>query len=157
MYISSDRGRVAVFTKDSGRFGEFFLQMSQITSTPSPAIYFSPSDGIQCVSIGPHRGGVQFAIKRPIKLNDEYRCLESYFRTVKCFDECLAAIVEIKSPLGGGASGFLTSQIYVDDCFGILAFNVAGKLSDGIPLNAEWLRGPVGILANQDYPKCPPF
>jgi hypothetical protein len=155
--MSSDRRHVAVFTDDSGRFGEFFLELSKIASTPSPATYFEPSANIQCVSVGKAGVAIQYAIKRPIRQGDEYGCLESRFRVAKCFDECRAAILEVKSPLSGGAGGFLDSQIYVDDCFGILAFSVAGDLAKGMPPNAEWLRGPVGILAHRNYPKCRPF
>jgi acyl-CoA synthetase (AMP-forming)/AMP-acid ligase II len=157
VYMSSDRRLVAVFTDNSARFGEFFLELSKVTATPSPATYFESSGNIQCVSVGPPQDSIQFAIKRPIKQGEEYHCLKSRFRVSKCFDECRAAVLQVSSPLSGGASGFLESQIYVDNCFGILAFSVAGDLANGIPLNAQWLRGPVGILAHRNYPKCRPF
>lgn len=157
VYMSSDRRHVGVFTDNSARFGEFFLQLSKVAATPLPATYFEPTVGIQCISIGRTGKTIQYAIKRPIKLDDEYACLGSRFRVIKCFADCRAAILEVKAPLSGGAQGFLDKHIYVDDCFGVLAFSVTGNLVEGIPLNAEWLRGPVGILAHRNYPKCRPF
>ena len=155
-YVSSDLGHVAVFTKTGGRFGDY-LALSEAAWPSSPARYFEPTHGIQCVSLGPPLSSVEFAIKRPIKQGDEYRCLRSQFHVVKCFAECRAAVVAIKSPLGNSIPGFLNSQIYVDNCLGIVAFNMGEDLTKGMPLDAQWLRGEVGILANTDYPKCRPF
>jgi hypothetical protein len=33
-------------------------------------------------------------------------------------------------------------------------FSETGNLAEGMPLDAEWLRGNVGILAGPAYPAC---
>lgn len=156
VYISSDLAHVTVFTKDEGRIGND-LAISGSIWPSSSAKYFQPFDGVQCVSLGESSGSVQFAIKRPIRISEKFQCLKSKFQVVKCFIECRAAVIEVNSPLGANRPGFITSYIYVDDCFGILAFDVSKNLNKGMPPSAPWLRGPVGILANPDYPECRPF
>lgn len=152
VYLSSDRSHIAVFSEQRTRFGP-----PDLTTDPewpsSPASYFQTSKNIWCLSAG-RQNTDEYAVKRPIKFNDEYRCLRTKFRVIKCFDECRAAVIEIVRPLGGGRAGTSSSSMYIDDCQGVMILGVVSDLSKGIPLNAEWLRGEVGILAHPDYPRC---
>lgn len=156
VYLSSDLFHVAVFTKEDARFGND-LALSRTIWPSSSVKYFEPAEGIYCVSLEPSPGDTQFAIKRPITLGEKFQCLKTHFRVVRCYFDCRAAVIEVKSPLGNNLPGFLKSYIYVDDCFGILAFDVSRNLKKGMPPSAPWLRGPVGILASPDYPECRPF
>lgn len=155
VYVSSDLDRAAVFFKDRAVLGTPMMLSRIWPSTGT--IYLEPEEGVQCISIGPEGSSVQFAIKRPIKKDDTYTCGQTKFRTLKCFFYCRAAIVRVRAPLGSDSRDFLDSYLYVDDCFGVVAFSQSRNLTKEIPLNAELLRGPVGILANKNYPGCRPF
>ena len=157
IYVSSDLSRVAVFGKDHARFGSA-LALSGIGWPSSPARYLEIEENIQCVSVGPAFSSIEFAIKRPIKEGEKYRCLKTSFHVVKCFAGCRAAIVERRFPLGGSMSRvFRKSYLYVDDCLGVSAFSESSNLQKGIPHDAEWLRGSVGILADKAFPGCSRF
>lgn len=155
VYLSSDLANVAVFSKRKTRFGPTDLTISNPDYPSSPAEQFETDDGVQCWSIGPSETSVEYAIKRPIKLGEQYSCLRTNFRVVKCFDDCKAAIIEMK-PLSSGPEDYM-SFMYVDNCRGVIILSVVADLREGIPLNAEWLRSEAGILAHPDYPKCRPF
>lgn len=148
LYLSSDLAHAAIFSKDTAYFGPADLTFA------SPAKYFETDHGIQCLSVGKPGFSIQFAVKRPLTAGESYTCLGAKFRVVQCFEECKAAIVEMDRPLSGGQPGAYQSYMYVDNCRGMLILGVVADLRDGIPLNAEWLRGEVGILAHPDYPKC---
>jgi hypothetical protein len=151
VYISGDLQHVAVFSPTSARFGP---RLALGTDWPSsPARYFEPSEHVQCVSVGPPGNPpgntVEFAIKRPIRAGERYRCLTTSFRVIRCFDRCRAAVIEIVSQLGGHARGTLTSHMYVDACLGVVVISsFADNLTEGIPHEAPLLRGRVGILAD---------
>jgi hypothetical protein len=59
--------------------------------------------------------------------------------------------------LSGNAGGTYKASMYVDNCRGVIILSAVSNLAEGIPLNAQWLRGEVGILADPDYPKCRSF
>jgi len=104
--------------------------------------------------MGAPGNNVEYAIRRPIRAGDRYRCLGTTFRVTRCFAECRAAVVEIDAPLSGGVPGTRKTYMYVDSCVGVLAFSQIADLAQGIPLDAVWLRGNVGILADPSYPEC---
>jgi hypothetical protein len=152
-YQSSDLDHVAVFSKERTRFGP-----PDLTTDPdwpaSPAKYIRINGNVWCMSVGKQGYAHEYAVRRPIKLHDSYKCLRTTFHVVRCFDECSAAIIEIGFPLSGNRPGTYKGSMYVDDCRGVIILGVVSDLSKGIPLNAEWLRGEVGILAHPDYPRC---
>jgi hypothetical protein len=77
------------------------------------------------------------------------------FTVVHCYQYCNAAIIRIDSPAGGlHARERLSSYVYVDRCAGVLAFSRKDNFAKGIPLNAPWLRGRIGILADLEDPRC---
>lgn len=156
-YLSTDLGQVAIFSKTRTRFGPTDLTVANPVWPSFPAKSFQTGDGVQCVSVGEAGIAIQYAVKRPLKLSEQYKCLGTTFRVTECFYECLAAIIEIDRPLSGGKPGAYQQYIYVDNCRGVLILGGTTDLSKGIPLNAEWLRGEVGILAHPDYPKCRSF
>jgi hypothetical protein len=151
-YVSSDLSRVAVFSKERARFGPR-LALSPVWGS-SPVRYFDTGDDVQCVSIGPPGNTEEFAVKRPIKAQESYKCLTTSFRVIHCFEACRAAVVERVSQVGGHARGTLKSYMYIDGCAGIMAFSSSRNLIKGIPADAEWLRGAVGILADPDPSEC---
>ncbi|HEX8064524.1 MAG TPA: hypothetical protein VF535_15085 [Allosphingosinicella sp.] len=152
-YVSSDLDNVAVFSADSARIGPDLAAYEVWPS--SPARYFETMNHVQCVSIGGSRGTIEYAIKRPIKPGDQYKCLKTSFRVIRCFGGCRAAVVERIYPLGGYAKrGTVKTYLYVDSCSGVLAFSQKTSLTEGIPLDAPWLRGKVGILADKGNPGC---
>jgi hypothetical protein len=151
LYLSSDLAHAAIFSKDTAYFGPADLTF------PSPAKYLETSDGVQCLSVGKSGLSIQYAVKRPLTAGENYTCLGTKFRVVRCFEECRAAIIEMDRPLNGGRPGAYQSYMYVDNCRGMLILGVVADLRNGIPLNAEWLRGEVGILAHPEYPKCRSF
>ena len=159
VYVSTNLDHVAIFTPESARFGDNPLAFSDIVWPSSPARYFESGDGIQCVSVGPPNYATEFAIKRPITEGERYQCLTTVFRVTKCFRDCRGAIVERVARLGAGTPGTLTTYMFVDHCLGvvILSLRPNADLAGGIPLDAEWLRGNVGILAHRNYPDCTPF
>lgn len=157
-YLSMDLAHAAVFSAGAARFGPADLTLSGGAWPSSPATYVAPAEDIQCLSVGPAGSDVQYAVKRPITRGDEYRCMGTGFRVVKCFESCRAAVIERRVPLrGSGPPGTLTSYMYVDGCLGVIAFSQEDDFSSGAPLDAEWLRGDVGILAARDYPSCSPL
>jgi hypothetical protein len=111
-------------------------------------------DNVRCVSVGMPGNSVEFAVKRPIRMGEEYKCLRTSFRVSRCFDDCKGAIIEILRPLSGNAVGTYKASMYVESCRGVIILSAAFDLAEGIPLSASWLRGEVGILADPDYPKC---
>jgi len=157
IYLSSDLAHVAVFSKKSTRFGPTDLTVVNPEWPASPARHFITDDRVQCVSIGSSETSDEYAIKRPIKSGEQYSCLRTKFRVAQCFNDCKAAIIEIDRPYSGNKPGTYTSYMYVDNCRGALILSEVNDLSQGIPLNAEWLRGEIGILADPDYPKCRSF
>jgi hypothetical protein len=151
-YVSTDLRHAAVFTQQGARFGPPLLVFSPVEPF-SPARYFDTADGAQCISVGPPGSTVEFAIKRPIVAGEQYRCLATSFRVVRCFEGCRAAVIEIEARLDNDR-GSLKSYIYAHNCLGVLVFSQNGDLAGGIPLDAEWLRGNVGILADRNHPAC---
>jgi len=156
VYASTDLRFVSIFSKQGARLNAP-LFFSGIRPS-SPARYFETSDSVQCVSIGSTEKTVEYAIKRPIKAGEQYSCLETNFKVVRCFEDCRAAVVEIGTPLiGANSDDVYRVQMYVDRCLGVLILNhysQNGNLTEAIPLDAQLLRGQVGILANKNYPDC---
>lgn len=156
IYMSLDSADVAVFSKKRTRFGPTDLTIVNPEWPAYPARHFITEDRVQCVSIGSSDNSDEYAVRRPIKLGEQYNCVRTKFRVTKCFEDCRTAIIEIDRPLSGGKPGSYQSYMYLDNCRGALILSEIADLSNGIPLNAEWLRGEVGILAHPDYPKCRP-
>lgn len=150
VYASTDLRHIIVFTPDRVEFGP--LLDFRPESRSDPPRYFEPSEGVQCVSMGPPGNSIEFAIKRPITDGERYRCGGTSFRITRCFGDCQAAVVEITD-----RRGLVTWHLYVNRCLGVLAFSQSGDLAEGIPHSAELLRGPVGILADPQYPDCRSF
>lgn len=159
VYVSSDQDRVAIFTPETARFGENPLAFSAAIWPSATARYFDTADGVQCVSVGPLAHAEDFAIKRPLRDGETYQCLATSFRVTRCFQGCRAAVIERVSTLGGNDNGTLKTYMYVNDCLGVLILSLRpnADFEEGIPLDAEWLRGSVGILPHRDYPRCTPF
>jgi hypothetical protein len=154
-YASVDLRHLIIFAEDGAHFGpplEFWP-----AHPPPPTRYFEPSEGVQCVSIGhDSQNSTDYAIKRPIRAGERYRCLTTAFRVIECFMDCQAAIIEREWRLSNG-DGTLKSYMYVDSCLGVLAFSESNDLAESIPRDTAWLRGEVGILADRHYPDCRPF
>jgi hypothetical protein len=153
-YVSSDLLHASGFAADAVRTGPNPMALGPAWPS-SPARYFESGEGVQCVSIGPPGITDEYAIKRPIKEGERYSCLGTSFQVIRCLAACQAAVIQRMSRMSGPSnSGTLTSYMYVHDCLGVLAFSQNGNLTEGIPLDAELLRGEVGILAHTDYPAC---
>ena len=150
VYASPDLRHIIVFTPERVEFGPPLDFMPE--TRPNPPRYFEPSEGVQCVSIGIPENSIEYAIKRPIKAGERYRCGRTSFRVTRCFGDCQAAVVEVTD-----RRGIVTEHLYVNRCLGILAFSHSGDPAEGIPLSAELLRGNVGILADPQYPDCRAF
>jgi hypothetical protein len=157
VYLSSDFTNVAIFSRERTRFGPPDLTIANPVWPSSITKYFETGDGVQCISVGESELSIEYAVKRPLMVGEQYSCLRTTFKVTQCFYECRAAIIEIDRPLSGGKSGTYQSYMYLDNCRGVIILSVINDFSKGIPLNAEWLRGEVGILAHPDYPKCRPF
>jgi hypothetical protein len=157
VYLSSDLSHIAIFSKERTRFGPPDLTIANPEWPSYSATYFKTGDGVQCLSIGEPTISDQYAVKRPLRAGEEYSCLRTNFRVVQCFYECRAAVIQMDRPLSGGQSGAYQSYMYLDNCRGAVILSEVSDFSKGIPLNAKWLRGEVGILAHPDYPKCRPF
>lgn len=157
IYLSSDRQHVAVFSKERSRFGFTNLVIANREWPSSPAVYLQTNDGVQCLSVGSQGNSDEYAIKRPFREGESYKCLTTTFRVSKCFDECRAAIIEINWRLSGDREDTLKRYMYVDNCRGVIILGGVSDLSQGIPLNAEWLQGEVGILSDPTYPSCRRF
>ena len=119
---------------------------------PETTRYFEPSEGVQCVSIGASGSTLEYAIRRPIRAGDAYRCLTTSFRVVRCFEGCSAAVIQQERRLTNNST--LTSSFYVRNCIGIVAISQAPDMAGGIPFDAMLLLGTVGILADPAYPDC---
>jgi len=152
-YISTDMDSVIVFEEGKVRFGPF-LAISAAAWASSTASYISPSDKIQCVSMGPRDNSVEFAIKRPIRVDDHYKCGRTTFVVTRCFMNCRSAVVLVEARLGAGRPGILKSYMYVDDCLGLVAYSQIKDFTAGIPLDVPFLRSEVGVLASKSYPQC---
>lgn len=158
VYASTDLRHIRVFSQDGALFGPPLVSMPGYP--PDTTRYFEPSEGVQCISVGNVSGNTsEYAIKRPITAGDRYRCLATSFHVIRCFGEnCRAAIVEREWPLSGpDYRGALRSYMYVNDCIGVLAFSETADMANAIPLDAELLRGAVGILPHRNYPNCTSF
>jgi hypothetical protein len=154
VYLSLDLSSAATFSKIEARFGPADLTVGHPIWESSPAKYITTADGVQCISIGEPESSIEFAVKRPLRRGENYICLRTKFRVVQCFYECKAVIIEMNRSLSGGRSGTYQSYMYLDNCRGALILSEANDFSKGIPVNAEWLRGEIGILAHPDYKKC---
>jgi hypothetical protein len=156
-YVSSDLRQVLVFTRAGARFGDLLALSPGIWPTHSAEIV-PAGEGVQCISIGPPESSssVQIAIRRPLRAGDRYSCLRASFRVIRCFEDCRAAVVEEQSPGSGNNPQHdpLKSYLYVDSCRGLLAYSDTGNLAEAMPLDAMWLRGDVGVLADPRYPAC---
>ena len=156
-YVSSDLCHVLVFSGAGARFGDLSALSPGIWPT-QPAEIVPAGGGVQCISIGPPGSSntVEIAIKRPLRTGDRYSCLRASFRVIRCFEDCRAAVVEVQSPGGGNdpRRDPLKSYLYVDSCRGLLAYSGTGNLAEAMPLNAMWLRGDVGVLADRHHPGC---
>lgn len=153
-YASIDLRHLIIFAEDGAHFGpplEFWA-----AHPPPPTRYFEPSEGVQCVSIGGDEAlTTDYAIKRPIRAGEQYQCRTTSFRVIQCFADCQNAVIEREWLLSNGHT--LKSYMLVDSCLGVLAFSETNDFANGIPHDAEWLRGPVGILADPHYSECRAF
>lgn len=150
VYASTDLRHVIVFAPDRVEFGPPLDFRPETRSDPPR--YFEPSEGVRCVSLGPPGNSIEYAIKRPIRADERYQCGTTSFRVTRCFGDCQAAVIEVTD-----RRGVVTSHLYVNRCLGVLAFSQTGDLTQGIPLDAELLRGNVGILADPHFPDCRSF
>lgn len=157
VYLSSDMSDITIFSRERTRFGPTDLTIANPEWPSSIAKYYETNDGVQCISVGESELSIEYAVKRPLTAGEQYRCLRTTFRVVQCFYECRAAIIKMARPLSGGQPGAYQSYMYLDNCRGAVILSEVNDLSKGIPLDAEWLRGEVGILAHPNYPKCRPF
>lgn len=155
-YLSLDHYNAFVFSDRTARSGsiEAYALPAAIAPYPSsPIRTFRTADNVHCVSVGSPGNTTEFAIRRPIRAGDRYTCLGSSFEVSHCTDDCRSAIVRVERAREPDI-GPLRSQMYVDSCRGVLTFSDTGDLLEGIPLDAPLLRGPVGILADPNYPEC---
>lgn len=155
-YLSLDHSSVFVFsgrTARSGSIEAYAVPPPDQPTPPSPMRTFRTAQGVQCVSVGAPENSVQFAVRRPIRVGDRYTCLGSSFEVASCTDGCRSAIVRVELAREPDIGPF-RSQMYVDSCRGVLIISDTGDLAQGVPLDAALLRGPVGILADPDYPAC---
>ena len=153
IYSSTDLRHIFVFAQDGFRVG---YPLDYEPGHPPAAIrYISREDGVQCVSIGVTGSSMEYAVKRPLRRGERFRCERTSFRVVRCYFECSAAIIayDTRPAANLGPEGYL----YVHNCLGILVFSQTSDLAKGIPLSASVLRGRVGILADPNYPNCPAF
>jgi hypothetical protein len=154
VYVSADLSNTIVFSGDRARFGPD-LALADPTWPSSFVRSFESPQHVQCVSIGPEGNTIEFAIKRPIANGERFTCRKSVFRVTRCFGNCRAAIIEAETPLvGRNSEQSLRRYLYVDDCRGVLAISQEADLKNGIPLDAPWLQGQVGILSNKQFPAC---
>ena len=154
VYIGSDLNQAAVFTGEEVRFGPTDLTLYNPDWPRSPVRYSRSKDDVECLSVGLLWNSNEYAIKRPIKLNETYKCQKTSFRVTRCFYQCNAAIIEIKRPLSNNMKKTRKAYMYVEGCRGIIIFSEDYNIGKGIPLDAKWLRGSVGVLADKKYPDC---
>jgi hypothetical protein len=150
-YESADLRHVIVFAEDGAHFGPP-LEFSPETPPP-PTRFIEPGSGIRCVSIGLPGNTDDFAIQRPIRLGRRYQCGTTRFEVIRCFENCRAAVIEREWRAAANQPSQKT-YMYVDSCAGVVAFSQSNDLSVGIPPDAEFLRGPVGILADRNHEHC---
>lgn len=153
VYTSLDSSNSIAFAEDGVRVGPPMVYWPG--DPPAASRYVTREDGVHCVSIGIPGNTTNFAIKRPIKAGERYRCDRSSFRVVRCFQSCRSAIIaynsrpeRIRDPEG---------YLYVNNCAGVRAISQGHKLKKDLPLDAAVLRGEAGILAHPDFPKCNAF
>jgi hypothetical protein len=148
-YLSTDLNFVMIFANGQAEFG------APIVLGTYPFEYVGAGNDVRCLSMRvTGETSAQFAIRRPIRAGARYSCLRTTFRVSRCFRDCRAAIVEVGIPLSGGVPGRRTAYMYVDSCRGLLAYSPVRDFAQGIPLDAAWLRGEVGILADPNDPGC---
>jgi hypothetical protein len=150
IYVSSDLQHIAEFTRDYALFGPPLELLPG--RPPPPTRYFEASEGVQCISIGRSGNTTDYAIKRPIRADERFQCLTTAFRVIRCFVDCQTAVIEREWRLSNGHT--LSTYMLVDSCLGVLAFSETNDFAIGIPHDAEWLRGRIGILADPNYPDC---
>ena len=152
-YVSSDSRFVMVFSDAGFRSGNFTaLDDGRWPDYPKRAV--DDNAGMKCISVGVEGNIEEFAIKRPIKIGEQYKCVGTAFKVERCFEGCASAIIKRDIPLTGGRKGTLPSYMLVDRCSGMLAFSPFKDITNGIPLDAVLLRGAVGILADKNSPGC---
>lgn len=146
-YISSDSRFAMVVGKTTARAGPIeALDQGRWPDYPKRDIQ---AGGIQCVSVGPPGNTEEYAVKRPLKLGETYKCEGASFKVEHCFEQCMSAIVKREAPLTGNRSGTLPTYMLVDRCAGIIAISPMKELTPSIPLDALILRESVGILADR--------
>lgn len=157
IYVSADLKYAMAFSAGRVRTGNLAALAPDLL--PSyPVREVAAGDGVRCLSIGPPSNSLEFAIKRPIRRGDEYRCLATSFRVTQCFENCRAATIEVRwQRPDDDRNDTLRSYMYVDACRGLVAYSNDRDLSDGIPLQAPLLRGQIGILAEVGQPNCHSF
>lgn len=156
-YITGDYSNAFVFSDGEFRGGSILaLRPGGWSASVIEAVRLG--EGIECLSIGTRGNWIQYAVKRPIRADEEYRCRATTFHVTQCFDGCRAAIVRADIPLSGpNPSGSYSQFMYVDNCRGVLVFSLFDIAAEGIPLSAFLLRGARGILAAPDGEDCALF
>lgn len=153
MYISSDLSNAVSFSDNNVRFG--IPGLPEVLWSTFELTRAETQDGLQCISTSVGNRTIDYAIRRPLNLGDEYSCRETTFRVVQCFNECRSAIVEIDRTIReSGNPGIFRASMLVDACRGVLIISEAPHLTDGIPLKAALLQGSLGILASSRYSEC---
>jgi hypothetical protein len=155
-YLSLDHTRAFVFSGHTARGGSieaYAVPPSNQPTPPSPMRTFRTADNVQCISVGPPGNTIEFAVRRPIRAGDRYRCLGSSFEVSHCTEACRSAIIRVERSREPDIGPY-RSQIYVDSCRGVLIISDTGDLAEAVPLDARLLRDPVGILADPSYPTC---
>src|SRR5436853_5453940 len=120
VYLSSDLAHVAIFSEEKTRFGPTDLTIVNPDWPSSSARFLEAGDGMQCLSGGKGENSTEYAVKRPIRLQEKYKCSGTSFRVAQCFDSCTAAIVEIGRRLSGTAGGTRKAYMYLDSCRGVI-------------------------------------
>lgn len=155
-YLSLDHVQAFVFsgrTARSGSIEAYAVPPPTQPTPPSPMRAFRTADNVQCVSVGQPGNSVEVAVRRPIRTRDRYTCLGTSFEVTHCTDDCRSAIIRVSRPAGPDLEPSI-SQMYVDNCRGLLIWSDTGDLVQGVPLDALLLRDPVGVLADPTYPTC---
>ena len=153
-YVSADLKHFMIFSQHTALIGTL-SGFNPFAASSYSVKEVKAAGAVQCISVGLAGSSAQFAIKRPIKLGERYSCLRTVFRISRCFDSCQAAIIEVDRPLTGPAGGIRKAYLYIDSCVGLLGSSEVSDMTNGISLDALWLRGNVGVLASPDYPRCP--
>lgn len=153
VYTSLDLRHSIAFAQDGVRFGPPMEYRPEFP--PGEARYIRGEDGVHCVSIGIPGNTTNYAIKRPIKAGERYRCDRTSFWVVRCFEHCRSAIIEYNSR----ADAFKEPEghLYVNNCVGVIAISQGSKLKKDLPIGTPVLRNNAGILAHPDFPECNAF